>query len=262
MKQRIIEDEEQSLDDLVVRAREDRALKKIIDGSEAHELIIAFGRHVKRCTRQGLTNLCQARGDVNSLAFFDNEVYYCDNEGNVLNLNDDSIMNFTSDIKPTLIYAQGAYLNVVLLHLANEPGRNEIVFCSETRVIKRGLYVDKQVTAMGWHEKELVYACGNEIFGVAHYDKKEHLICFSKEITAMCSFNGLLWFNHENEIWNQNADEKYQRKSKVKALCVHDGMLYDAGEYGIYLTQENKKVHDACANAMISIPKNEAENSR
>jgi hypothetical protein len=96
-------------------------------------------------------------------------------------------------------------------------------------------------------EKVLVFSSGSKIFVLDNNSKPVPIIVASRDdvIRALCSHNGKLYDGGDySGIFETLTNKKIASRYRwVRALCSHNGKLYDAGYYEkIFETLTNKKI--------------------
>src|SRR3990167_2112842 len=94
-------------------------------------------------------------------------------------------------------------------------------------------------------ENVLVFSGGKEIFVIDRDSSIKEVASRENSVRALCSHNGILYDGgFYNKIFNTLSNEEVaSRENSVRALCSHNGTLYDGGSYnGIFNTLSSKAV--------------------
>jgi hypothetical protein len=268
MKTKIIEENtEQSLDELVVRARNDSFLKQLMHPKKKVKQEIFFAlsnticRWSKGCKceefldREPIKDPNAFYADIiTSLAFFNNKLYYTFHGG----LFDAGNNSSVTEGPITHVYATEFTLYTV--QLVNRKG----AMVYEIQLRNKDLSVDMKavmqgaVTCLCSFKHELYNAREHSL-----YSADSKVLGFKYAVNALCSHNNMLWVAQGKVIHGYDSDFnlrwRLERESDVKALCIYDDQLCDAGNYGINLTRQEKRLLNYSADAMVAVPKGKLE---
>src|SRR3989344_1547687 len=94
-------------------------------------------------------------------------------------------------------------------------------------------------------ENVLVFSEGKEIFVIDRDSSIKEVASRTDWVRALCSHNGILYDGGSyNGVFNTLSNEEVaSRENSIRALCSHNGILYDGGDYNkIFNTLSNKAV--------------------
>jgi hypothetical protein len=250
MKIKIIEEEEQNLDDLVKRARTDKKLKELMWGKKRDEnLLIYADEGIINLHGEIVIKIAERSIAVNDFAVHTGRLIDCGYYVGLHDVFDDDWIEKTSALNYALCENNGQ------LYVATTDSTRGVV--RPHRRKGHSYYFDNYITALCSHNGGFY---GGDSSGQIHNMLNDNSVVLREvptEVSALCSHEGHLYCAYGSVVRDVHTyAESYSRPGKVKALCVHNGRLLDGGEYGIYDTINNKPINaDVKVNAMISVPR-------
>jgi hypothetical protein len=254
MRTKIIPDEEESLDDLVVRARSDSKLRKMLAQERVEEveasvkeLVFISDGQICRINFKGEAGLHTPILEfATSIANIGKTIYFT---------NEDGIIQPGSRKQPKSEFVERIYRGETsfykLYHDKEIPPHSQYIDAYDLKMRQKWtLRPRDKVTAMSEHNAELYYACGDKVF-----NQNGAIVCYaSSRIEAMCYYEGARYTVNCRDIYARGFAE-YHRPGLVRSLHVHNGILLDAGEYGIWETLTEKKIITRSSSCLLSVPK-------
>jgi hypothetical protein len=253
----IIPDNEESLDELIVRARTDSKLKAILQGErkdkdDAPILAAACGRYCYFIHPDEQLQKYEkpAEGIILDMAVYDHNLVYA------LPHRSHQVRNFFTN--EDVVSDDGMLINAIcatdhnLFYAGEQNGEYKIKdLKQEYPVITR----DKDITAMCIN-KSSVFDSADCIVSKTH-SNISGVTAHQANIHAICWYRKAIIYSAENKVYHIVDDKSpiAERPDDVLSVCVHDGVLYDSGKYGIYETLANKKATDEISpHVLCSVP--------
>jgi hypothetical protein len=254
---KIIEENEQSLDELVVRARSDSRLREIMSNTiTGIEGMVYFsqGRDVyviegKKSPRRVFT----APSEITCIAKW-NGYLYCVFYEKVFNVFENKTLTAGYVGRPFI------YGDLIHCYIAG-------MYDRQTGV-KKYKIANNKMNYNGFHststKHDIISMCSGlntrseyvALFGLDNrevWDLTERRLFFTagEKVQAMCSpWVGKFYYAQGKNILDHLHDVVAERPSPVKSMCDHAGVMYDAGDYGIYETLSNKLLIRASAHCI------------
>jgi hypothetical protein len=253
----ILEEKEQSLDDLIVKARTDAELKKIIAGKPVTEpkktvesgLIYSWREHIYAVTehrKDAYIPVASVEGHIQSMTFFNNGLLYSTG-GDLMKYDFGKIWGRD-------VYCMCAgKMFLYTVHEINSTGNHIIThFDRNYQMVPPSNRAEGCVMAMCEFNNHFLYASGGTLYSI---DGTDHF-GFSETIYSICEFDSVAWIALGNKVCTAAENYNHTRPSPVLSICSYDGKLYDAGKYGIFETLEDKKIIDNPADDLTIVPLN------
>jgi hypothetical protein len=252
MRTEIISEEEQSLDDLIVRARSDSELKRLINNPASGDDVLIFGsgKEIFMLYKDSSCSLQKRESKINGFALHGNHIYDICGSGmgrlfddkKVFNRDFVAICEHKDMFFGTTLYTKGSLIRRL------DPAPIETL--RET---------DNAVGALCSYRGHLL---AGDVTGRIFYAATKNVIVeHNKPITALYSYDDALYYASD-EIWVKlPAGGEVQlkvRRNPVCALSVYNGRLVDAGPYGVYDTKSGKRIVISQITAMTVIPYSKA----
>jgi hypothetical protein len=264
MKQKIVDENEQSLDDLIKRARSDSQLKRIIRGKpekkqpeqQGYELVIAVDDEILGMREFEPRGVMEKRkGKITCFAIHGNKLLDAVEGHGIYNtlaatyLKRDPVLLYDTNFFDQ-IYSFNGYL---FASGVKKGGVYEVLVVGD-RLNRIIMSCPAQVVEMCEYKGKLVHAdCLGRIYNTEHEEVIMQNV--ADDIKAICNNNDILYAATGNRVLDAtNAKTAARRDSQVKCLCVHRERLLDGGAYGIYDTLRNEKIISANPDKMISVP--------
>jgi hypothetical protein len=237
MKHKIIDDDdEESLDELVKRARSDKELKKLMHQPESDVLIYASGSNISMYWH-GRHFLLQSMPDrINKLVLHKDHLYfnYLDRVGRLF---DDQEVKYDFGFVTALCSHNdkmyGSIHDVQGYYVKHMAGKERYEFQTKIKAL------------CSYKGKLLAGDQAGKIFDVM---SGEIIVEHRKQITALFVYEDCLYSARDNEIWvtvpqtTERMITDDQRPDNVWAIASYNGRLIDAGLYGIFDTRKNERV--------------------
>jgi hypothetical protein len=251
---KILEDEEQSLDDLVVRARNDAELKRIMEGKPnvvpmkgglffTRQNISGFDEI--KLLKEGKFSTVHSAIDekIDSITSWNNHLYYV-SEGKLYDMyKEEQKSTSRAGVRIDLTHSDEKFWFLV--------GKFDAAYGIKQYTLEEGQLIyygfrkmDSEVSCMcsgtdtdGNHSIYCAFKDGG-LVELSNFDKW----IYRGRVTAMCVAPHSLVFAIGRKIYDVDGQFYTSRDSTVKSLCFHNGHLLDAGDYGLYQTESNKLI--------------------
>jgi hypothetical protein len=254
MKTEIIEDQEESLDDLVVRARKDKTLKEMMAGkrkSFKDVLIFSEGTLIKAYDDENIEHISTKPQLVLGFVYWNGRLY---DYGHYHALVDTFDLTNHFKLESGTIAACVFENDVFFAGTRNRGFAEFAIFdLADTKYQKVDDYMESLAAVNGNLYGGTLAGHVHDIFSGDHFSVKLHC-----PVGALFGFHDRLYCSCGNEVWDVFTGRPVtteNRPSDVNALAEYNGSLVDAGDYGIYDTFSNKPlIKDVKVRRMIGIP--------
>jgi hypothetical protein len=260
MKMKIIEDGEESLDDLVVRARTDSRLREIIQGIPLVKGTLVFATK-EAGQYQYDWNRVKKISDKYTKSFtsLDDEIHFLAGAGFIGKFGkDDFVGAIAYDINVICGHNGKIYLGGKS-ELDGGPGI--IVALNEVGLSK--IIRSAPVTALCLYNGKMYDASGGRVMETK---RALTLAEFHEPVNAICQWENKLCIAVGNRIAVTAVKDtklgivnNFYREGQVRSLCIHNGELVDAGDYGVMYGQQSSikgiALYKKPCNAVIAVEK-------
>jgi hypothetical protein len=260
MKQKILPDNEQSLDDLIVKARSDARLQELMQGKKPDT-----GENVLLVSiRQGTYTLEDGKR-INDKAFI--RLAYVNDE----------LYGINGDFK--LVTAKEYVCSIVGKAADICQHNNRLFYCSNhaNGGIVGPVFDSKDMARKYQKEISSICSLGNKVYygdttgTIFTYPNGKKVVQqeLNLPVNAMCAFENKLYaacgpIIHQLITLDSSLYlmEIARRPEAIRNMCVFNGELLDCGQYGIWKTLQKESVFKAGVNAIGEAPKSFVEKWR